>query len=304
MDRRVHAERLQEEVERRDAEDPGDRLRHAARRARIAGDRRGSRSRGARGSRTSRPGCGPRRTPITPAPASSAEPDQRGALVQQEELPVDGRDARVDLMGRQHTDRERPDQQAARDEEVEDRLDDERRGERRVGRSLDAGLDEVDLDDVAAARRQDRVDADARDVGAERAAVLEPARGVRGAHDVLPGARPEEQLDHVAGEREPEGRPLDVRQVVEEDRNSVKKAPTDLYGRQRTGRLGFEVLGRAKGKGGSRRETAGVPPCVQAPAATRTKSVAKPRTRPARIHQATTTGIAWRRQTSSSWITT
>ena len=50
----------------------------------------------------------------------------------EEEPPVDGRDARVDLVRRQHADRERPDHQRAGDDEVEDRLDDERRGERRV----------------------------------------------------------------------------------------------------------------------------------------------------------------------------
>ena len=40
-------------------------------------------------------------------------------------------------------------------------------GERRVGRSLDPLVDEVELEDVAAARRDDRVHADAGEVGAE-----------------------------------------------------------------------------------------------------------------------------------------
>ena len=151
------------------------------------------------------------------------KPDQRRPLVEQEELPVDRRDAGVDLVCRQHADRERPDHQRARDEEVEDRLDDERRGERRVGRARQAVLDEVDLDHVAAAGGQDRVDPDAGRVRTERAAVLEPAPGVGGAHDVLPGPRAEEQLDHVARERQPECRPLHIGEVVEEDRDRMQK---------------------------------------------------------------------------------
>ena len=75
---------------------------------------------------------------------------------------------------------QRPGEDRAGDDRVEERLDDQRRAERRVGRVLDAVLDEVELEHVAAAGGDDRVDADAGEVGAEDASAAgSPARGTR-----------------------------------------------------------------------------------------------------------------------------
>ncbi len=169
---RCTCERAQEEVHRRDPEAP---TRSPAGRSRRSRKRRRSR-------RIAKP-CATRRAKAraallgTTTNAIDRRPRAtraRGRSVNRsccdEELPVDARDARVDLVRRQHADRERPDHQRAGDEEVEQRLDDQGRCERRVARASDALLDQVELDHVAAARRRDRVDADARDIRAERAA--------------------------------------------------------------------------------------------------------------------------------------
>ena len=137
VDRRVDAERLEEEVERRDPEAPT--RSPAARctpRTKPAAVARGSRSRAARARGTrSHAGAAPTTSRRAPRAGATASPIARRALVTQEEPPVDGRDARVDLVRRQHADRERPDDQAAGDDEVEHRLDDQRRRERRVARA-------------------------------------------------------------------------------------------------------------------------------------------------------------------------
>jgi len=66
-----------------------------------------------------------------------------------------------DVEAGQHADRERPDEDPTGDDEVEQRLDDQGRAERGVGRPLDPVVDEVELEDVARACGDDRVDADA-----------------------------------------------------------------------------------------------------------------------------------------------
>ena len=70
---------------------------------------------------------------------AAASPISVWRAVREEEPPVDGRQPRVDLVRRQHADRERPDDQRARDEEVEQRLGDQRRRERRVASSPGSG---------------------------------------------------------------------------------------------------------------------------------------------------------------------
>ena len=170
VDRRVDAERLQEVVEGAQTEDP--RLPACGRitpTPEVAADRGGSRNPAStceRNSRTRRRDHG--RTPR--CPPDGEDPEDRGAVtvvvLDQEPQSTDGR-TRVHLPRRQDADRSRPDHERSGDEEVEDRLDDERRRKRRVGRALDPVLDEVELHEVAAARGRDRVDPDSRDVGAE-----------------------------------------------------------------------------------------------------------------------------------------
>ena len=62
--------------------------------------------------------------------------------------------------------------QAEAEERLEQRLGDERRRERRVARVRDAAVQQPELDDVAAARRDDAVEARARQVGGHRVARL------------------------------------------------------------------------------------------------------------------------------------
>jgi hypothetical protein len=127
--------------------------------------------------------------------------DQRLALVLERVAPVHLGQVREHAETGEDADRQRPGEDPGGDDEVEERLDDQRRGERRVGRPLDAVVDEVELEDVAAARRDDRIDADACEVGAEHRAARDEDVGVGGADDVPPGG----DTDDQAGELEAEG---------------------------------------------------------------------------------------------------
>src|SRR5581483_4318603 len=106
--------------------------------------------------------------------------------------------------------------------------------------------------------------------------VPEPAVRVRGPDDVLPRPRPEEELHRLAPDRDRERRPAHLPEVVDEDADGVEEGAQ--------GRLTVAP--------------------AQAPAATSTQSVPKPSSSPTRSDHATSSGIAKRRQTSKSWITT
>jgi hypothetical protein len=113
-------------------------------------------------------------------------------------------------------DHERPREDRARDQGVEQRLDDQRRAERRVGGAVDAVLDEVELEQVAAAGRDDRVDAHSGEVGAEYRSPRNLELGVGRPEDVPPRRGPRGEPEEVEAERDRERQPVDVRQVVEE----------------------------------------------------------------------------------------
>jgi hypothetical protein len=166
---------------------------------------------------------------------------------------------------RQDADRQHPDENRTGDDEVDERLDDQGRGERRVRRALDALLQQVELDDVATTRRNDRIDPDARRVRAERIPVARRVLGIRGGDDVLPGAAAKQQLDEVARDRKAERRPPDIGEMVEEDVDRVPKSAQSAQG------------------------TSGV---RQAPAATRIQSVPNPSSIPSRIIQAISLGAS------------
>jgi len=117
--------------------------------------------------------------------------------------------------------RERVEDEARREDRVEQRQRNERRAERRVGRALDPALGDEQPDRVAAARGYDRVDAYAREVGAEDRAPTDVLFRVRGDKDVPPGAAGAAELRQLAEEGDPERRPADVGQVVEEDADVV-----------------------------------------------------------------------------------
>ena len=77
-------------------------------------------------------------------------------------------------------------------------------------------VDEVELEDVAAARGDDRVHADAGEVRAEHRAPGDVRLGVGGADDVPPGGRADDEPGEVEEERDPERQPVHVGEVVEE----------------------------------------------------------------------------------------
>ena len=109
------------------------------------------------------------------------------------------------------------------DDEVEQRLDDEARGERRIGRALDAVPGDVELDHVSGAGRHDRVHADAGHVGAERAPVADLRLRVGGLEDVLPRAGAHEQADHLERDRQEQCAPCHGRERLEEGLGGIEK---------------------------------------------------------------------------------
>ena len=117
---------------------------------------------------------------------------------------------------------ERVEDEAGGKDEVEQRQGDERRRERGVRRPLDPVLGDEQPDGVAAARRHDRVDADAGEVRAEDRAPPDEALRVGRGDDVPPGAADAAELEELAEQPQPERGPADVREVVEEDVNVVQ----------------------------------------------------------------------------------
>jgi hypothetical protein len=77
-------------------------------------------------------------------------------------------------------------------------------------------LDEVELEQVAAAGRDDCVHAHAGEVCAEHRPPRNRQLGVCGAEDVPPRRRAGEQAQELEAERDRQRQPMDVRQVVEE----------------------------------------------------------------------------------------
>ena len=91
--------------------------------------------------------------------------------------------------------REREDQHEHAHADVEDRLDEERRGDRRIARARDRGARQEQLDHVAAARRHHVVEADRREVGAPHAPPLEGDGRVGGAQAVEERARAQREVE-------------------------------------------------------------------------------------------------------------
>ena len=107
------------------------------------------------------------------------------------------------------------------DDEVEERLDEERGRERGVGRPVDAVLRDVELHDVAAAGGRDRVHADAGPVRAEDVAEGHAGLRIRGADDVLPGAHARRQPEDVHEAAQEERAPADGRDVTPESLDGI-----------------------------------------------------------------------------------
>ena len=90
-----------------------------------------------------------------------------------------------------------------------------RAGHRRLGQEQP--------DHVAAARRDDAVEAVAREVGAPDARNSICASGIGGAQDVERGARAQRQVDREADQREQQREPVDRREVREEGADRVEE---------------------------------------------------------------------------------
>ena len=125
----------------------------------------------------------------------------------------------------EHALREREQQHGDRDREVEDLLDAERGGDRRVARVRDRRLDEEELDDVAAARGDDVVEAVGGDVRAPDQAVGDPLVGVGGAQRVVQRLRAQREVADERDHPEQQRDQADRREAVEEASDRVEEVP-------------------------------------------------------------------------------
>src|SRR5207253_6993696 len=98
---------------------------------------------------------------------------------------------------------------------VENGLDEEGGRDGGVARAGDRGAREKELDDVAAAGRNDVVEADGGEVSAPDAPERKRNAGVGGAQAVEVGARAQRQVQAEEDEPEQEHRPVDRRQFGE-----------------------------------------------------------------------------------------
>src|SRR5919198_1805443 len=130
---------------------------------------------------------------------------------------------REDVDAGKHAERDRPDDEAACHDHVEERLQENRGHEGRVGRSLDAALGDEQLDRIASARRDDRIDARARDIGTEQLSPPDVSVAVRSLDDVPPRPRDRYELAELTDDRDAEPLELDIGKVAEENRDRVPR---------------------------------------------------------------------------------
>ena len=140
-----------------------------------------------------------------------------------DERPVEGWKSGEIGDARENPELDRVEEERRRHHEVEERLDDEGRGERRVRGVPHSPLGEVELDDVSGPGWRDRIDAYAGDVGAEDAAVRHALGGIRGPQDVLPSANAQGELDDVKEHSQQERDPADGCQGAEERLGRIEK---------------------------------------------------------------------------------
>jgi hypothetical protein len=122
---------------------------------------------------------------------------------------------------RQQPLRDRVEEDEHADAGVEDRLDEEGGGDRGVGRAGDLAFGEEDLGDVAGVGGEDRIDPGAGEVGGGDAQEGDADARVGGAQDVAPGPGAGQLHPRQAAERQRKGGPVDVGQVLEEARSGV-----------------------------------------------------------------------------------
>ena len=170
----------------------------------------------------------------------------------EEPAPVEGGKVRQDVEPGQHPLRQRPDEDRARQHQVDERLREQRRREGRVGGSGDLAPNEVELDQVADSRGGDRVDPDPGHVRAEDGRERHPGLRIGGLDDVAPGDSPHRHFGEMERERDAERAPADGGQLIEEDPNRVKELAhvfvnlpdgAALQARRRRGALAAHVGG-------------------------------------------------------------
>ena len=121
--------------------------------------------------------------------------------------------------------------------DVEDRLHEERGGDRRIARAGNRGAREEQLDDVPAARGHDVVEADRREVRAPDAPPLEADRRIGGAQAVEVRARAQRQVEPEEHQPQQQRPPMDGREVGEELPGGIEER-----------REAFADRGRCKGR--------------------------------------------------------
>ena len=130
--------------------------------------------------------------------------------------PVDRRQPRDDVQAGKEAECERPGDERRGQHGVEERVGQQGRAERGIGGALDAVLEQVELEHVAASGRDDRVHAHACHVGAVDVAPAHVRLRVRGLDDVAPGACACSGLQQVTEDAERERAPADRGEAVEE----------------------------------------------------------------------------------------
>jgi hypothetical protein len=150
--------------------------------------------------------------------------------VRDDEGPVERRERREIGDAGEEAELDGPEEEPGRDDEVEERLDDERRAERRVGGLLDPVLRQVQLDRVAPARGDERVDPDAGEVGAEDRPVRDACSRIRSTEDVLPAAHPQEEARDLEDDGEAERGPADRGESLEERLRRIEERSDVVHG--------------------------------------------------------------------------
>jgi hypothetical protein len=138
----------------------------------------------------------------------------RGVL--EDPQPVDRREVGQHVAAGEHSGPQRPDQDGGRSDEIEDPVSEHRGGEGGVGRAVDAVLDDVEAQEVAAAAGQQGIRSDAGTVAAEDGAPRDFLVGIRSRDHVAPRTRSADDSAEMAEDAETEPAPVDRGEGVEE----------------------------------------------------------------------------------------
>jgi hypothetical protein len=136
---------------------------------------------------------------------------------------LEGRQAGDLRQRRQQPLRDRVEENEDPDRRVEDRLDEEGRGDGGIGGAGDLPFDQEDFGDVAGAGGDDGVDPGPGEVGGAELEEADAALRIGGLEDVAPGPGAGQLHRQQAEQGDREGGPPDVREVAEEFRGRVEE---------------------------------------------------------------------------------